>query len=136
MARVGLEAALHLAGLKPPSEALRTDAERVIAQIGALLPAASRDHIVSAARRLVAQHGGTPPDMDRWCTGVELTATRAAFLLINDLGAAARSLAAETFSGQPLTAKQRLKDLIGFSASEGYFEARKLLGIAAGPRPS
>ena len=37
MARVGLEAALHLAGLKPPSEALRADAERVIAQVGALL---------------------------------------------------------------------------------------------------
>ncbi len=111
MARIGLEAALHLAGLKPPSEALRTDAERVIAQVTALLPAASRDHIVSAARRLVAQHGGTPPDVDRWCAGVELTASRAAFLLVNDLGAAARSLSAEATTNQPLSAKQRLKDL-------------------------
>jgi golgin subfamily B member 1 len=136
MARVGLEAALHLAGLKPPSEALRADAERVIAQIGALLPAASRDHIVATARRLVAQHGGSPPDVERWCTGVELTATRAAFLLVNDLGAAARSLSAETSAGQPLTAKQRLKDLIGFSASEAYFEARKLLGMTGVARAS
>jgi tetratricopeptide (TPR) repeat protein len=131
MARVGMEAALQLAGLKTPSDALRADAERVIGQITALLPAASRDHIVATARRLVAQHGGSAPDVDRWCTGVELTATRAAFLLINDLGAAARALSAETSAVQALSAKQRLKDLIAFSVSESYFEARKMLGLSA-----
>jgi hypothetical protein len=91
---------------------------------------------VAVARRLVAQHGGTPPDVERWCAGVELTASRAAFLLVNDLGAAARSLSAETLPGQPLSAKQRLKDLIAFSVSEAYFDARKMLGMGAGPRAS
>jgi tetratricopeptide (TPR) repeat protein len=135
VARVGLEAALQMAGLKPPAESLRGDVERVIAQVGALLPPATRDHIIATARRLVAQNGGTAPEVDRWCTGIELTATRVAFLLIHDLGAAARSLATEASSGQPLSAKQRLKDLIGFSVSETYLEARKMVGMAERSTP-
>jgi tetratricopeptide (TPR) repeat protein len=136
LARVGLEAALSLAGLKAPSEALRADVERVGAQVGAVLPGATRDHIVTTARRLMAQHGGTPPDVERWCTGLELTATRVAFLLTSDLGVAARALSVEASPGQTLTSKQRLKDLIAFSISEPYFEARKALGMGAGSRGS
>ncbi len=136
LARVGLEAALAAAGLKTPTESLRGDVERVSAQIGAALPAASREHVLTTVRRLVAQHGGTPPDVEGWCTGVELTATRVAFLLTSDLGVAARALSVETSPGQPLSSKQRLKDLIGFSISEAYFEARKMLGLGPGGRPS
>jgi tetratricopeptide (TPR) repeat protein len=134
LARVGLEAALQLAGLKSPSEALRADVDRVTAQVGAVMPSATKEHLVSTARRLVAQNGGTPPDVERWCTGVELTATRVAFLLTGDLGLSARALSVETSPGQPLTSKQRLKDLIAFSISEPYFEARKMLGLNAAGR--
>jgi len=99
-----------------------------------VLPAATKDHIVSTARRLVAHSGGSPPDVESWCTGVELTATRVAFLLTSDLGVSARALSVETSPGQPLTSKQRLKDLIGFSISEAYFDARKMLGMGAAGR--
>ena len=129
VARLGMEAALNLAGLKPPSEAQRNDVERLTAELAALLPTATRDQVVGGARRLIAKSGGAVPDVDRWCNAVELSAARAAFLLVNDLVLAARALAAEAGTRESLSAKQRLKDLVGFSISEGYFEARTLLGL-------
>jgi tetratricopeptide (TPR) repeat protein len=129
VARVGLEAALHMAGLKAPSEALRGEVERMTAELGTLLPPTTRDHIIAGARRLIAKHGGAFPDVDRWCNAVELSAARAAFLLVNDLVVSARALAAEAGAQGSLSVKQRLKDLVAFSISESYFEARGLLGL-------
>lgn len=129
VAHIGLEAALQMAGLKPPSESRRQDVERMTADLGTLLPQATRDHIVAGARRLIAKQGGAFPDVDRWCSAVELSAARAAFVMVNDLVVAARALAAEASAGHALPAKQRLKDLVGFSISETYFEARRALGL-------
>jgi hypothetical protein len=131
VARMALEAALALANLKPPSEANRGEVERMTAELEAVLPPATREHVVSAARRLIAKHAGAFPDVERWCNAVELSATRAAFLLVNDLVLAARVLAQEAAHAGPLSAKQRLRDLVGFSISERYFEARALLGLGA-----
>jgi tetratricopeptide (TPR) repeat protein len=89
VARLGMEAALNLAGLKPPSEAQRSDVERLTAELAALLPTPTRDQVVSGARRLIAKSGGAAPDVDRWCNAVELSAARAAFLMVNDLVLAA-----------------------------------------------
>ena len=129
VARIGLEAALALANLKTPSEVNRAEVDRLTSELEALLPPATREHIVASARRLIAKHGGAFPDVDRWCNAVELSASRAAFLLVNDLVLAARVLAQEAAHSGPLTAKQRLRDLVGFSISERYFDARALLGL-------
>jgi tetratricopeptide (TPR) repeat protein len=131
LARVGLEAALALANLKPPSESTRGEVERMTAELEAVLPPVTREHIVSSARRLIAKHGGAFPDVDRWCNAVELSAARAAFLMVSDLVLAARVLAQEAAHAGPLSAKQRLRDLVGFSISERYFEARALLGLGS-----
>jgi tetratricopeptide (TPR) repeat protein len=127
--RIGFEAALLLGGLKPPSEALRADVERLTPQLEALLTKPARERLVVSVRRLVAKHGGVFPDVDRWFAGVELSALRASFLLVNDLVAAARSLAAEAAAGNAISAKLWLKDLVAFSISEPYFEARRALGL-------
>jgi tetratricopeptide (TPR) repeat protein len=127
--RIGFEAALLLGGLKPPSEALRGDVERLVPQLETLLTKPARERLVVSVRRLVAKHGGVFPDVDRWFAGVEQSAVRASFLMVNDLVAAARSLAAEAAAGNAISAKLRLKDLVGFSISEPYFEARRALGL-------
>lgn len=131
-ARVAMDAALQMAGLKPPAESLRTDVEKMVAELAALLPLQTRDQIVATTRRLIAKQGGGFPDVDRWCNAVELSAARAAFLLVNDLVVAAHLLTAEAASARALTVKQRLKDLVGFSVSERYFEARRMLGLSLG----
>jgi tetratricopeptide (TPR) repeat protein len=130
--RIGFEAALLLGGLKPPSEPMRGEVERLCAQLEAQLSKTARERLVASVRRLVAKHGGVFPDVDRWSAAVELSAARAAYLLVNDLVLAARVLAAEAAAGNTMTAKLRLKDLVAFSISEPYFEARRALGLGAG----
>jgi hypothetical protein len=130
--RIGFEAALLLGGLKPPSEPMRGEVERLCAQLEAQLAKPARERLVASVRRLVAKHGGVFPDVDRWSAAIELSAARAAYLLVNDLVLAARALATEAAAGNTMTAKLRLKDLVGFSISEPYFEARRALGLGAG----
>ncbi|HEY0705890.1 MAG TPA: SIR2 family protein [Polyangia bacterium] len=128
--RLGFEAALLMGGLKPPSEAMRAEVERLLAQIEAMLPKPQRERMVASVRRLVAKHGGAFPDVDRWFAAIELSSARAAFLLVNDLVIAARALATDVAAGSAVTAKLRLKDLVAFSISEAYFEGRRALGFS------
>ena len=64
-----------------------------------------------------------------WLAATELTATRAAFLLIGDLEQTARMVAAEPPAASTLPATHRLKELIWFSVTEDCFAARKHLGL-------
>ena len=50
-------------------------------------------------------------------------------ILSNDLETAARLVATETGALSTLPAKDRLRDLLAFSVSEGYFAVRRHLGI-------
>jgi tetratricopeptide (TPR) repeat protein len=130
LARVAVEAALYLAGLRPLSDPLRALVEEFCGELRALLPQPTKDALSVASRELLARHHGEVPDIGRWCNAIELTAARAAFALVNDLGVAARALAADPAAPHRPSAKQRLKDLVGFSVSERYFQARRALGLS------
>jgi tetratricopeptide (TPR) repeat protein len=129
LARIALEAGLYLCGLWTPSDRFRAEIEGLCGELRAMIPTDARATLTVAGRELLAAHGGQLPDVDRWYNAVELSAARAAYLLVNDLGTAARGLAADSGEGQALTAKQRLKDLVTFSVSPAYFEARRVLGL-------
>ncbi len=64
-----------------------------------------------------------------WLAAADLTATRAALLLVGDLEQTARLVAAEPSTVSTLPATHRLKELIWFSVSEDCFSARYHLGL-------
>src|SRR5262249_43415100 len=67
-------------------------------------------------------------DLSGWLAAADLTASRAAFALVNDFEAAARLVSIEPPEVSPLTAKDRLRELLLYSVSEDYFAVRKRLG--------
>ncbi len=125
---IGARGALHVAGVGPGATTDREGIERFSAELRAFLSPGSDGDLTTAARAFAGN--GDSPDLGRWQTGLHLSGTRLAFLLTHDLGVAARALAAEPPGLCPLPAKQRLKDLVGFSVSETYFAARKALGLS------
>jgi hypothetical protein len=64
-----------------------------------------------------------------WRSATDLTANRVGLILCNDLETAARLVATEPGAMTTLAAKDRLRDLLAFSVSEGYFAVRRHLGI-------
>lgn len=64
-----------------------------------------------------------------WRTAADLTANRVGLILCNDLETAARMVATEGGGVSTLATKDRLRDLIAYSVSEGYFAVRRHLGI-------
>jgi tetratricopeptide (TPR) repeat protein len=64
-----------------------------------------------------------------WRNTTDLTANRAGLILCNDLEVAARRVAVESGGFSTLPAKDRLRDLLAYSVSEGYFAVRRHLGL-------
>ncbi len=88
----------------------------VLDQIGALL------------RRLVS--GDTVADVKRWARAAELAGYRVGYLLCDDLATAASAISQEQrMLGSFLTPKDALRELIVYSVSEDYFNARRALGL-------
>jgi hypothetical protein len=64
-----------------------------------------------------------------WRAATDLTGNRAGFIVANDLEAAARAIATEGATLSGLGVKDRLRDLLGYAASEAYFAVRRHLGL-------
>ena len=107
------------------------DVDRLTASLRKTVARPILDELAVVGRKLVAERG-EHIDLMRWIVATDLTAARAAFVVAGDLWAAARVISSEPVSVTPLAAKQRLKDLIGFSVSEDYFACRRLLGFEVG----
>ncbi len=71
-------------------------------------------------------------DLHRWSNAVDLTATRAGFLMCNDLEVAARLVAAEPVSVGTMEPKDKVRDLLQWSISDEYFALREHLGLTIG----
>lgn len=101
------------------------------AALRAQLPAAVLEHVAELAPALRARAGLVA----QWRTATDLTANRAGLIIAGDLEAAARAIAreGETLSG--LAVKERLLDLFGYAASEGYFAVRRHLGVQVREAP-
>lgn len=68
-------------------------------------------------------------DARPWLQGVAYTTTRAGFVLCDNLDIAAGLLTREGDEGSPISAKDRVKDLVAYSVSEPYLRLRKELSL-------
>lgn len=75
---------------------------------------------------------GAKANLKRWSQCVDITATRAGFLLCGDLEIAKKIIASEPQQPGDLPPQEKLKELLLFSVSEQYFSLRQSLGIAIG----
>ena len=95
----------------------------IVAEIQARAAPAALEQVKALARQL----GAT--DVKVWARAAAVAGYRFGLLLGNDLSAAAHAIAAEQRVGN-LSGKDALKELIIYSVSEAYFEARQAIGIA------
>ena len=69
-------------------------------------------------------------DVKRWARAAELAGYRVGYLLCDDLATAASAISQEQrMLGSFLTPKDALRELIVYSVSEDYFNARRALGL-------
>jgi len=71
-------------------------------------------------------------DLHKWSNAVDLTATRAGFLVCNDLDVATRLVQTEPASVGVVEPKEKIRDLVLWSISEEYFVLREHLGLVIG----
>jgi hypothetical protein len=93
-------------------------APHALAQLGAVVP-----RFVQAAPEL---------NLAKWGHAVDAVAHRAGFMVCSDLEIAARAVAVEPVVVGGPTAKDKIRELVMFSISEGYFRARAQMGLAIG----
>ena len=67
--------------------------------------------------------------LTEWLGGVDLTASRAALILCDDLETAAKLVVDDPMANRELTPKMRLAELMRYAVSEEYFKVRELLGL-------
>jgi len=92
------------------------------------MQASEIDTLKSLMKKFI--EGGGSTDVKRWANAAELTAYRVGLLLTGDIEVAAHVAAQEQPTlGSPLNAKDRIKELIIYSVSEDYFQARRAIGV-------
>jgi tetratricopeptide (TPR) repeat protein len=122
-------AALLAAGASPGDGIEVGDEARKLAQgLRGSVPPAMLEQVAALAAKL----GGrlAPALITGWRNAADLTANRVGLIISNDLESAARLVATETGAMSTLPARERLRDLLAFSVSEGYFAVRRHLGVA------
>lgn len=105
------------------------EAQKLAAGLRSTVPGAMLDQVAALATKVAGKVGnGLIPG---WRTATDLTANRVGLILCNDLETAARLIATETGATSNLSAKDRLRDLLAYSVSDGYFAVRRHLGVHA-----
>ena len=86
------------------------------------------DQLISLMKKFVEAGGST--DVKRWANAVELTGYRVGLLLCGDLATAALMVSQEQAQlGSAMTPKDKIKELVLYSISEDYFQARQAIGM-------
>jgi tetratricopeptide (TPR) repeat protein len=75
---------------------------------------------------------GAKVNLKKWIQGVELTAARAGLLLCSELDIARKIIQAEPQLPGDLSPADKIKELLLYSVSSKYFEARKAIGVTIG----
>ncbi|HEX5064024.1 MAG TPA: hypothetical protein VFV99_31810, partial [Kofleriaceae bacterium] len=124
-----LEAALTAAALiVGQKRTYRPQLEPMIAAIAAELPKrltrATGEALMQLVHRLAEQ-----PDLARWRNAVDVASQRAALLISGDLAATARMISSEAAAPGGTRPNQRVQELVAYSVSPAYFEARRHLGV-------
>jgi len=128
--------AFFLAALKlvQPKVPVKGDMEVPVAERMELLrrfmPPQQMEQLAEVVRRFIDSKAEV--DLHRWATSVDYTATRAGFLLCNDLETAVQQIMSEPIAVGSADPKDKVRDIIQWSVSEEYFELRSHLGLAIG----
>jgi hypothetical protein len=86
-------------------------------------------HAAELLPGLVGRLGGVPP-LSRWRDAVDAAARRAGLLVCGELAAAAHMVESEPVLPDGPRPRDKVRDLVVFSVSPGYFAARKKLGVS------
>jgi hypothetical protein len=106
------------------------EVERLAAHLRKTVAASVLEHVAALARKHpVAGEAAVEQAVGGWITATDLTANRVGLIVANDLETAARMVATEKGVATTLPAKERLRDLLAFAASEEYFAVRRHLGL-------
>ncbi|PCC68276.1 Serine/threonine protein kinase [Nannocystis exedens] len=120
-----LMASMHVCKVGAPE--LSAGAQALAREVTKHLPAAAIERLTAALQRLVKSG---EVDVKRWARAAELASYRAGFLFCNDLATAAHAIGQEQrVFGSILAPKEALRELVVYSVSEEYFEARRGLGL-------
>jgi hypothetical protein len=125
---IAVRAGLLLGGCPIGNGAHGGEVDKMAKVIDPLLSSALRAELKVVAKKFVEARGDRL-DLLGWIVAADLTAARAALALCGDLGAAARVIAVEPSGQSPLSARERINDLLGFSVSEDHFAVRAALGM-------
>ncbi len=132
-----LAAALVASGASPAGEkrGAEPDVEKLVVFLGRTVPHAVLDDVAALARRQglgASDAAALGHAVSGWVTATDLTANRVGLILADDLEQAARAVATEKGIATTMSAKDRLRDLLAFAASEEYFAVRRHLGVEVG----
>jgi len=112
----------------PGAEKADSEARVLADRLRKSVPGPVLEQVGAVARKLKADPNNGV--IAGWRTATDLTANRVGFILCNDLETAAKMVATESSPLTTMSAKDRLRDLIAYSASEEYFAVRRHLGLA------
>ena len=127
---------VFLAALKlvQPKFEVKADVAQGVAQylhhLQRSVPPQQIEQLAAVVQRFVANKGEA--DIHKWANAVDLTATRAGFLICNDLEVAARIVQTEPVSIGVAEPKDKIRDLVLWSISDEYFALREHLGLQIG----
>lgn len=120
--------------LVQPSLTLKGELEATVTQYAQYLARAVAPQALEQLGVIVPKFLATKAeaDLNRWSVAADYTATRAGFLLTNDLEVAVRLAQAEPLEVGSAEGKDKVRDLILWSISDEYFSLRKDLQLTIG----
>jgi tetratricopeptide (TPR) repeat protein len=128
MVEIAVRAGLLLGGSPIGNGVHGEEVEKLARTLDPLLPANLRAELKPVTKRFVETHGADL-DIPSWIVATDLTAARVALTLSGDVCTAARVLASEPSGQSPLSAHERINDLLAFSVSPEHFAVRTTLGL-------
>jgi tetratricopeptide (TPR) repeat protein len=117
--------------LAQPNVPIKADMEAVVNQtlgpLRAMVPPQLHEQLGVVVQQFLATK--SEADLKRWSNAVDYTATRAGYLMCNDLEVAARLAQAEPVTVGNDDPKEKVRDLVQWTISDEYFNLREQLGL-------
>jgi hypothetical protein len=126
-----LGAALLATGVRPTASMKEPDLEKLASHLARTVTRPVLEHAAALLRTHPVATGAATiaAVVAAWTMAADLTGNRAGLLVADDLETAARCVATEKGTLSTLSSKDRLRDLLVYASSEGYFAARRHLGL-------
>ena len=131
---IAVRAGLQLGGAPIGKGDHGSEVDKMAKRIDGLLSTPLRAELKGLAKRYV-EACGDRVDIANWIVASDLTASRAALVLCGDIVAAARVLALEPSGQSPLSAQERMHDLLAYFVSDDHFAVRAALGMQVNLAP-